>query len=223
MWDQSQKLREENMSGTGNGDRPPAKAGCRIEHVEGNSSTSTGTEELRLRVQQLSLREQMERNHFLLMRLNAASARLIQSLEGGDVFDAIAEIIANLIGSEEIAVFDYFPTEQSFSLAWSWGVEADALQPFLCGAGMFGRTVEQGISQFQERQPEALLLPFEKKLTACVILKSSREIVGVIALFGLLPQKSGLEWADYELLKFLETYAAVAIQFQRLQARQVAP
>jgi len=34
------------------------------------------------------------------------------------------------------------------------------------------------------------------------------------------------EWpgmADYELLKFLETYAAVAIQFQRLQARQVAP
>ena len=223
MWDLTQKPREENMIGTGNGDRPPAKAGRLIEHVDGDSSTSTGTEELRLRVQQLSLREQMERNHFLLMRLNAASARLIQSLEGGDVFDAIAEIIANLIGSEEIAVFDYFPTEQSFSLAWSWGVEADALQPFLCGAGMFGRAVEQGISQFQERQPEALLLPFEKKLTACVILKSSREIVGVIALFGLLPQKNGLEWADYELLKFLETYAAVAIQFQRLQARQVAP
>jgi len=223
MWDLTQKLREENMIGAGNGDRPSAQAGRRIEHVDGNPSTSTGTEELRLRVQQLSLREQMERNHFLLMRLNAASARLIQSLEGGDVFDAIAEIIANLIGSEEIAVFDYFPTEQSFSLAWSWGVEADALQPFLCGAGMFGRAVEHGVSQFRERQPEALLLPFEKKLTACAILKSSREIVGVIALFGLLPQKNSLEWADYELLKFLETYAAVAIQFQRLQARQVAP
>ena len=211
------------MIGAGNGDRPPAKGGCRTEPVDGNPSTFTGTEELRLRVQQLSLREQIERNHFLLMRLNAASARLIQSIEGGDVFDAIAEIIANLIGSEEIAVFDYFPSEQTFSLAWSWGVEADALQPFLCGAGMFGRAVEQGTSQFKERQPEALLLPFEKKLTACVILKSSREIVGVIGLFGLLPQKNGLEWADFELLKFLETYAAVAIQFQRLQARQVAP
>lgn len=211
------------MTGTGNGDRPPAKARRRMEHVDGNSSASTGTEELRLRVQQLSLREQMERNHFLLMRLNAASARLIQSLEGGDIFDAIAEIIANLIGSEEIAVFDFSPAEQNFSLAWSWGVEASALQPFLCGAGMFGRAVEHGVSQFQERQPEALLLPFEKNLTACVILKSSREIVGVIALFGLLPQKNGLEWADYELLKFLETYAAVAIQFQRLQARRVAP
>jgi len=211
------------MIGTGDGSRPPVKAASRIETADGSSSIATGTEELRLRVQQLSLREQMERNHFLLMRLNAASARLIQSLDGGDVFDAIAEIIANLIGSEEIAVFDYSPAEHNFSLVWSWGVESDALQPFLCGAGMFGRAVEQSISQFKERQPEALLLPFEKKLTACVILKSSREIVGVIAIFDLLPQKNGLEWSDYELLKFLETYAAVAIQFQRLQGHQVAP
>jgi hypothetical protein len=211
------------MIGAGDGSRPSIKAGSRIETAEAGSSTLGGAEELRLRVQQLSMREQIERNHFLLMRLNAASARLIQSLEGGDVFDASAEIIANLIGSEEIAIFDYSAAKQNFSLAWSSGVEADALQPFLCGAGMFGRAVEQGTSQFKERQPEALLLPFEKKLTACVILKSSREIVGVIALFGLLPQKNGLEWADYELLKFLETYAAVAIQFQRLQARQVAP
>src|SRR5260370_19874322 len=102
----TQKLREENMIGAGNGNMPPAKAGCRTEPADGNSSTSTGTEELRFRVQQLSLREQMERNHFLLIRLNAASARLIQSLEAGDVFDAIAEIIADLVLSDEVAPFD---------------------------------------------------------------------------------------------------------------------
>jgi hypothetical protein len=79
------------------------------------------------------------------------------------------------------------------------------------------------MSQFQERQPETSLLPYEKNLTACVILKSSGVVVGVIAIFGLLPQKNCLEWVDYELLKFLETYAAVAIQFQRLQRKQVAP
>ncbi len=102
-------------------------------------------------------------------------------------------------------------------------VEAAALQPFLCGAGLFGRAVQQGMSQFQERQPDGALLPYEKNLTACIILKSSREIVGVIAIFGLLPQKNNLEWADYELLKFLETYGAVAIKFHRLQGRQVSP
>jgi hypothetical protein len=211
------------MIGTGDGSRPPLKVGSRIESADENYAIPTGTEELRLRVHQLSLREQIERNHFLLMRLNAASARLIQSIEAGDVFDAIAEIIANLIGSEEIAVFDFHPAGQNFTLAWSLGLEAEALKPFLCGAGMFGRAVQQGMSQFQERQREAALLPFEKNLTACVILKSSREVVGVIAIFGLLPQKSCLEWSDYELLKFLETYAAVAIQYQRLQGRQVSP
>ena len=211
------------MIGTGNESRPTAMAGSRIESEDGKSAIPTGAEELRLRVQQLSLREQIERNHFLLMRLNAANARLIQSLEDSDAFEAIAEIIANLVGSEEIAVFDFHPAEQNFSLAWSSGVEAAALQPFLCGAGMFGRVVQQGLSQFQERQPETVLLPQEKNLTACVILKSSGEIVGVIAIFGLLPQKNNLEWADFELLKFLETYGAVAIKFQRLQEKQVSP
>ena len=210
------------MTGTGNGSSPPTKAGCPTEPTDENAAIPTGMEELRVRVQQLSLREQIERNHFLLMRLNAANARLLQSLEQGDVFEGIAEIIANLLGSEEIAVFDYHPAEKTFSLAWSSGVEAEALQPFLCGAGMFGRAVQQGLSQFQERQQDGALLPYEKNLTACVILKSSREIVGVIAIFGLLPQKNNLEWADYELLKFLETYGAVAMKFQRLQGRQVS-
>ncbi len=210
------------MTGTGNGSRPPTKAGRLTEPADENAAIPTGMEELRVRVQQLSLREQIERNHFLLMRLNAANARLIQSLEQGDVFEAIAEIIANLLGSEQIAVFDYRAAERTFSLAWSSGVEAEALQPFLCGAGMIGRAVQQGLSQFQERQQDGALLPYEKNLTACVILKSSREIVGVIAIFGLLPQKNNLEWADYELLKFLETYGAVAMKFQRLQGRQVS-
>jgi len=96
------------------------------------------------------------------------------------------------------------------------------MQPFLCGAGVFGRAVELGVSQYRERQPEASLLPHEKALTACIILKSSREVVGAVAMFGLLPQKSQLEWADFELVKFLETYGAVAIKFQRLQGKQVS-
>ena len=210
------------MIGTGDGKRSPIKVVPRTKQTEPNAAVPNGTEELRLRVQQLSLREQIERNHFLLMRLNAANARLIQGLEQGDAFEAIAEIIANLIGCEEVAMFDYHPGEQSFSLAWSSGVDAAAMQPFLCGAGMFGRAVEQGVSLYRERQPETSLLPHERNLTACIILKSSREVVGIVAMFGLLPQKNQLEWSDFELVKFLETYGAVAIKFQRLQGKQVS-
>jgi len=89
-----------------------------------------------------------------------------------------------------------------FSLAWTSGVEAAAMQPFLCGAGMFGRAVEQGVSQYRERQPETSLLLHEKNLTACVILKSSREVVGVVAMFGLLRRRVNWNGRIFELVKF---------------------
>ena len=211
------------MIGTGSRRRLPFRPGSQNESANSSSQPSSETERLRLRVQQISLRQQMERNHFLLERLSASSARLVQSLENRDVFEAIAEIIANLIGSEEVAIFEYRAADESFALEWSWGVDPAALHLFESGAGMFGRAVRQGTSQFRERQPEKDLLPFEKKLTACVLLKSSHEAVGIIAIFGLLPQKNGLEWTDYELLKFLEIYAAVAIELQRLQRKPVTP
>ena len=211
------------MIGTGDRGGSPMNASVRTKQANADSRVPAGTEKVHLHVHQLSLRQQMERNHFLLERLNASSARLIQSLENEDAFEAVAEIIGNLIGSEEVAIFDYCPADETFPLAWSWGVEPADMELFKSGAGMFGRAVSQGTSQFRERHPEQDLLPFEKHLTACVLLKSSHEVVGIIAIFGLLPQKNRLEWADYELLKFLETYATVAIQFQRLQKKRVAP
>jgi hypothetical protein len=211
------------MIGTRDRSRPPIKAGRRIESVDGSASAPTGAGEPRLQVQQYSLREQLERNHFLLERLNAASARLIQSLEHRDVFEAIAEIIANLIGSEEVAIFDYFPLVRTLKLAWSSGVEDDILRALGSGGGFIGRATLGQTSQFPGRQLNTPRLAYEKNLTASIVLKSNHEIIGVIAILGLLPQKSCLEWADFELLKFVEVYGAVALQFQRLQQDRVTP
>jgi hypothetical protein len=210
------------MIGTGDKNCPPVKAGHGLESHGGNSPIAAEAEVLRSRAQLRSLREQIENKDFLLKRLNAASVRLIQALEIGDVYEGIAEIIANLVGSEEVAIFHYSSAAKTFSLAWSWGVESATLQQFASGAGMLGRAVHKGASQFRDRQPDELLLPHEKNLTACIVLKSSDVSVGVIGIFGLLPQKSRLEWADFELLKFLEIYGAAAIQFHELQKTLVA-
>jgi hypothetical protein len=209
------------MIGTGDKNCPPVKAGHGLESHGGNSPIAAEAEVLRSRAQLRSLREQIENKDFLLKRLNAASVRLIQALEIGDVYEGIAEIIANLVGSEEVAIFRY-SAAKTFSLAWSWGVESATLQQFASGAGMLGRAVHKGASQFRDRQPDELLLPHEKNLTACIVLKSGDVSLGVIAIFGLLPQKSRLEWADFELLKFLEIYGAAAIQFHELQKTLVA-
>ena len=178
---------------------------------------------LRVRAQQLSLREQLERQHFLLERLNAASARLLQAVELSDVYEAIGEIIGNLIGSEEVAIFRHQAADQTFSLEWSIGIEEEMLQQFGLGAGLIGRAAYDGTSQFCSHKPGTPLLSHESKLTACIPLKLDREVIGVIVILGLLPQKNGLEWADFELLKYLETYGAVAAQLQNLKKNSVKP
>jgi hypothetical protein len=192
---------------------------------EGSAQGARGLtfDALRVRAQQLSLREQLERQHFLLARLNAASARLLQAVEQGDVYEAVGEIIGNLIGSEEVAIFRHHSADQTFSLVWSVGVEKETSHQFGLGAGLIGRAAHEATSQFRNRRPETPLLPHEASLTACIPLKLDREVIGVIVILALLPQKNGLEWADFELLKFLETYGAVAAQLQNLQKSSVKP
>lgn len=187
------------------------------------SARALSFEALRLRAQQLSLREQLEHQHFLLERLYTTSTRLIQAVEQNQVFEAIGEIIGNLIGCEEVAIFRYRSMDQTFSLVWSTGVKEEILRQFALGVGLVGRAAHEGAGQFRDRRPAAPLLPCEENLTACVPLKLDREVISVVVILGLLPQKNGLEWVDFELLKFLETYGAVAVQLQNLQEEAVKP
>lgn len=198
--------------------KEPECPGARSERSSTPEARKMSFDVLRSRAQQLSLREQLERQNFLLERLNAASARLIQAVEQGQVCGAIGEIIGNLIGSEEIAVFQYRETEHAFSLAWSTGLEDEILRQFALGAGLVGRAAREGASQFRDRSPAAPLLPCEQELTACIALRLDRQVIGVIVILRLLPQKNGLDWTDFELLKFLETYGAVALQLQSLES-----
>lgn len=194
-----------------------------IKHSQTAAERIMSPEELRAETQQLSLREQLERDHFLLKRLYAASAGIINAVEDGDVHAAIGEILGNLIGSEEVALFHYHKADRRFACAWSTGLTDELLEQLKHGTPIMRRTVEEGMTQFRDLQINSRLEPSEQNLTASVILKSSRQVVGVILIFGLLPQKNGFEWVDYELLKFLETYGAVAIQLQNLQKNAGAP
>lgn len=194
-----------------------------IKHTQNAAERIMSHEELRAETKQLTLREQLERNHFLLKRLYAASAGIINAVEDGDVHAAIGEILGNLIGSEEVAIFHYHKDDRRFDHAWSAGLSDELLGQLKRGTTIMRRTVDEGMTQFRELQINSCLEPSEQHLTASVILKSSRQVVGVILIFGLLPQKSGFEWVDYELLKFLETYGAVAIQLQNLQKSAGAP
>jgi len=211
------------MAGNGNGSHHKGNTAGDGKLAAATTHPSSRAEGSRSRTQQAALREQLERHHFLLERLTASSTRLIQALELGDVHESIAEIIGNLIGCEEIAIFQFDPFKETLTLDWSWGVDPESLHNVAPRTGIIGRAVHAGVSIFPEYDAATLRLAHEKNLSGCVVLKSSRVVVGAIALFGLLPQKNRLEWADHELLKFLEIYAAVALQYQKLGVRQIEP
>lgn len=201
---------------TGKGEKEP-RPGTPAEQGSATEVRRMSFDALRLRARQLSLREQLERHHFLLERLHGASTRLIQAVEQGHVFEAIGEIIGNLIGSEEAAILLYYAARRTFTPVWSTGVGEEILRQFTLGVGLVGRAAHEGASQFRHRRPAGPVLPCEENLTVCVPLKLDREVIGVVVILGLLPSKNGLDWVDFELLKFLETYGAVAVQLQHLQ------
>jgi hypothetical protein len=142
------------------------------------------------------------------LNLHAASARLHEGVAAHDVLLAIQEIVINLIGSEEVAVFEVTP-QGELAMVSSFGVESRPLGRIPADDGVFGRVVRTGSAYVRGDGDRA---PIEQPdLTACVPLKLCGRVVGVVAIFKLLAHKDGLRGTDRELLELVSSQAAPAL------------
>lgn len=152
-----------------------------------------------------SLREELDR----LTNLYVASSRLHESLDRGEVLRAIQEILINLLGSEELAVFELSEDRSALELVDSFGVEREKFARIPLGSGSIGKVAEAGQA-----------VEGTEGLIACVPLMLGERAVGAVALFSLLPQKTGgLQQVDRELLDLLRAQAGVALYCTRLLKR----
>ncbi|HEX7680349.1 MAG TPA: hypothetical protein VF713_19615, partial [Thermoanaerobaculia bacterium] len=117
------------------------------------------------------------------------------------VVAAIEEIVINLIGSEEFAIFEH-SFMHGLELIGSFGLTG----PHMTGAFTPGSRVWRCIAS---GEPD--LLPPEGDMIACVPLKLDGSVTGVVAIYALLPHKSSLEQLDYELFELLASHAATAL------------
>ena len=136
----------------------------------------------------------VEQQNTNLMNLYVASFRLHAATERADVIDAIKEIVINLIGSEEMAVLELDATRSRLELIASVGDVPAAHD-----------TITKCV-----RNGEIFIAP-DTGITACIPLKIGRNVIGAIAIFRLLAQKSGIEDLDRELFDLLATHAATAL------------
>ena len=159
--------------------------------------------------------ERVEQHNTTLTRLNIATVRLAQVQELPQLYAAVQEIIANLLGSEEMALFACLPQCGILSLLWSQGVNADSFLAIPVGEGVSGQCVSSGTSRCDLDDSESTLT-HERNLSACVVLKANGATVGALALFRLLPQKLAFDSTDRELLTFLETQLGMVLQHAQL-------
>ena len=173
-----------------------------------------------------------------LLNLHVASLRLHEGRARQEVLTAIHEIVINLIGSEEFAVFEVSPEGAHLELVSSYGLNAEPLRSITMGEGIIGQVAATGESHLASetadreamptsgirRRPtlpsaaDAARGPEEADLTACVPLRLCGRVVGVLAMFRLLAHKTYLGELDRELLELVSMQAAPALYCAQLMA-----
>ena len=97
--------------------------------------------------------------------INREYARLLQSKE--DLFNAIHEIIANLIGCEEIGIFR-IDEGCKLSLVSSRGLDTEQFQRIPLGSSLIGKTLLSEDIYFGGEIAGNFRLPQEANLSACI-------------------------------------------------------
>jgi hypothetical protein len=148
-----------------------------------------------------------------LVGLYAAIERLHGAPTRGDVLVAIQEIVINLIGSEELALFELTSDGRRLVPALAFGIEEDALEEIPVGSGTVGRTVAEGKAYVAgEDAPPGR--PEDRQLTACIPLKFEDKATGALAIYGLLAHKHALTDLDHGIFSLLERHAGLALHLR---------
>lgn len=142
-----------------------------------------------------------------LAQLLAAVTQLHVALDEAGVRTAIKEIAANLLGSEECALFRG-PAPHQLELMDGIGVDPARHVALAADSAVVRQALSQGRPTVAPRDP----------VLACIPLVRHDTVTGALVLFGLLPQKSAIEPEDYELFDLLSIHAALALHHAELRA-----
>jgi hypothetical protein len=150
-----------------------------------------------------------------LINLHVASQRLHEGRARPEVLLAIEEIVINLIGSEELGVFELSPDRTSLVLVSSFGIDAARYATIPVGEGVIGRVAETGEAYLHLHPRDSRA---EDDLTACVPLRLCGRVVGLLAIFRLLDQKPVMVDVDRAILDLVSIQAAPALYCSQLGA-----
>jgi hypothetical protein len=138
-------------------------------------------------------------------RLEAAHKRLSETGSQAEAFEAIREIVTNLLGCEEMGIFA--PVDGNSKLLWSFGIDTQrytSLEGFEKSAM---RQVKSGECHIAQVAGEDDSTPSGSLPQASIPILLDGRTVAVLVMLRLLPQKIGLDESDLRLVKLLSAEA----------------
>ena len=150
-----------------------------------------------------------------LANLYIASLRLHASLQHDVVLRTAVEIVVNLVGAHDFAIYLADHASNTLRMIASEGVLGGPITAISLESGRIGdsaRTHTIYINEQGKGNPDDPL--------ACIPLSIDNQLVGMIVIFSLLAQKQGhFDRADMEMFELLAAHAAAAIAAASLYAR----
>jgi hypothetical protein len=167
--------------------------------------------------------QSVELQAFQLLNGSVASNRLHGLLRRADVLEALQDIVVNLVGSEQVALFESSEDGATLALSASLGVDSTRLQRVSAARGLIGQAVRSGQVWVRDDDTDIGALPHERTLSACIPLRLCDVAVGAVAIFQLLPHKERLDEVDRALFAQLATHGATALYCARLHEQRAQP
>jgi GAF domain-containing protein len=153
-----------------------------------------------------------------VQKLLLAARRLESCADRGAVLAALRDILVAVIGADDFVVLALDEEGRTLWPILGVGPNGAGCGPLLVSDPLATRALETGRCQISgPRGPGEL--PRGEPL-ASVPLMSWPHTVGVLVVFGLVAQRSTLRPVDAELLEFLSTHAATAIQLADLRSSE---
>jgi hypothetical protein len=149
-----------------------------------------------------------------LAQLYAALERIHGSVSRPETLAAVQEIVINVVGSEELALFER--RGERLALVQSFGIDPEPWREVRADRGALGRAAQGELYVAGREGPPA---PGDEDLTACIPLRVADRVLGVLAIFRLLGHKPGLGDADRALFDLLSTHAGLALHLRDVRER----
>lgn len=153
-------------------------------------------------------------------RFYVSASQLGSSIARGPIVQAIREILADLVGSEEVVIVSVVtPTQDgSPAILHAWTGETCWRDWGEVGRWAVEDVVRTGHSFYRATEAEVDAEPSAggSDLSACIALRAGTRVVGAVAIFGLLPQKEELNGFDRDLCEMVGSLGGQALYCSEL-------